>query len=124
MARNINAEVLTEGIKKYFCNVCSEPELGKCKACDIAEILSMIDDTPTIDAKPMKHGTWIEKKPSRMKWIPDESDGITKEETPVEDMIEQKCSVCQRWAIKFANHIEMNFCPHCGAKMITRGRGT
>lgn len=115
--RMIDADILTEGIKKYFCNVCSEPEIGKCKACDIAEILSMIDDTPTIDAEPVKHGAWIEKKPSRMKWIPDESDDITEEETTIEDMIEQKCSICQRWSIKFAYHIEMNFCPNCGAKM-------
>lgn len=49
--RLINADILTEGIKKYFCNVCSEPEIGKCKACDIAEILSMIDDTPTAEVK-------------------------------------------------------------------------
>jgi predicted RNA-binding Zn-ribbon protein involved in translation (DUF1610 family) len=68
----------------------------------------------------MKHGTWIEKNPSRMKWIPDESDDITAEETTIEDMVEQKCSVCQRWSIKFAYHIEMNFCPNCGADM--RGR--
>lgn len=44
--RLIDADILTEGIKKYFCNACSGPETGKCKACDIAEILSMIDDTP------------------------------------------------------------------------------
>jgi hypothetical protein len=72
---------------------------------------------PTIDAEPAKHGTWFEKKPSRMKWIPEESDDITEEETTIEDMIEQKCSICQRWSIKFAYHIEMNFCPHCGADM-------
>lgn len=68
-----------------------------------------------------KVGTWVEKKPSHMKWIPDESDGITEGETPVEDMVEQKCSVCQRYAIKFAHHVEMNFCPNCGAQMVTRG---
>ena len=86
--------------------------------CD-CEIMAMIDNMPTA-AEAVKHGTWIEKKPCRMKWIPDESDDITAEETTIEDMIEQKCSVCQRWAIKFAYHIEMNFCPNCGARMITR----
>ena len=68
-------------------------------------------------AENVKHGMWIEKKPSRMKWIPNECDDITEEETTIEDMVEQKCSVCQRWAIKFAHHIEMNFCPNCGADM-------
>lgn len=75
----------------------------------------------TNKAVSVKHGMWIEKKPSRMKWIPNESDDITEEETTIEDMVEQKCSFCQRWAIKFTHHIEMNFCPNCGARMITRG---
>lgn len=84
---------------------------GRAKA-----ILEVIH-APTIDAEPVKHGTWAEKKPSRMKWIPDECDDITEEETTIEDMVEQKCSFCQRWAIKFTHHIEMNFCPNCGARM-------
>jgi predicted RNA-binding Zn-ribbon protein involved in translation (DUF1610 family) len=87
--------------------------------CD-CEVIQIIDDMPTA-AENVKYGAWAVKSPSRMKWIPDESDDITAEETTVEDMIEQKCSVCQRWSIKFAHHIEMNFCPNCGAKMITRG---
>ena len=66
---------------------------------------------------PVKHGTWAEKKYSRMKWLPDESDDITEDEVEIEDMIEQKCSVCQRWEMKFASHIELNFCPYCGARM-------
>ena len=49
--RAIDAEELKKGIERYFCNVCSEPEIGKCKACDIAEILSMIDDTPTAEVE-------------------------------------------------------------------------
>lgn len=93
MARNINAEVLAEGIKKYFCNVCSEPEIGKCKACNIAEILSMIDDAPTIDAEPVKYGTWLPHK-------------IT---------ASVKCSNCRR---VFPD--ETPRCPNCGARMTTR----
>lgn len=77
----------------------------------------IIDSEPTIKAEQVKHGQWIENKPSRMKWIPDESDGITAEETTIEDMTEQKCSICQRWAIKFTHHIEMNYCSNCGARM-------
>lgn len=56
--RTIDADELKKGIDKYFCNVCSEPEIGKCKACEVAEILSMIDDTPTTEAEPVKHGKW------------------------------------------------------------------
>lgn len=90
------------------------------KADGVEAALNIARRMPTIDAEPVKHGAWIEKKPSRMKWIPDESDDITEEETTIEDMIEQKCSICQRWSIKFAHHIEMNFCPNCGARMTTR----
>lgn len=109
-----------EAPKKDFCQNCIEK--AKCKdretvCTEKSDFLDALDNVRTIEAVPVKHGTWIEKKPSRMKWIPDESDGITEEETTIEDMVEQKCSACQRWSIKFAHHIEMNFCPNCGAKM-------
>ena len=61
----------------------------------VGRILFMIDNMSTIYAGPIKHGQWIENKLSRMKWIPDENDGITAEETTIEDMTEQKCSICQ-----------------------------
>lgn len=84
---------------------------GRAKA-----ILEVIH-APTVEAEPVKHGEWVEKNPSRMKWIPEESDGITEDEIEVEDMTEQKCSICQHWTIKFTHHIELNFCPLCGARM-------
>lgn len=84
---------------------------GRAKA-----ILEVIH-APTVEAEPVKHGKWVEKNPTRMKWIPEESDGITEDEIEVEDMTEQKCSICQRWTIKFTHHIELNFCPLCGARM-------
>ena len=121
--RAIDADEVTRGIKQQFCTVCDNCTGIRCRSCDVAECMRMIDDTSTIGSESVKYGTWVEKKPSRMKWIPDESNGIMEEETPVEDMIEQKCSVCQRWAIKFANHIEMNYCSNCGARMITKGNG-
>lgn len=69
------------------------------------------------NAAPVKHGVWAEKKYSCMKWLPDDDDDIAEDEVETEDMVEQKCSVCQRWAMRVAHHIEMNFCPHCGARM-------
>lgn len=47
--------------------------------------MRLTDDMPTVGAEPVKHGTWIEKRPSRMKWIPDESDGIHVKEIELED---------------------------------------
>lgn len=52
-------------------------------------ITCIINGCPTLDVEPIKHGQWIEKK----------------------------CSICQRWVIKFTHHIEMNYCPNCGARM-------
>lgn len=104
--RLIDADILAEGIKKYFCNVCSEPEIGKCKACNIAEILSMIDDTPTIDAEPVKHGRWIIHREEIFE--PNRSECYINRPLPTE------CSVCgfaEMRASRFA------FCPNCGAKM-------
>jgi hypothetical protein len=75
------------------------------------------------DVQPVKHGAWTEKKHSRMKWIPDDDDDIMEDEVEIEDMVEQKCSVCHRWANKFAHHIELNFCPYCGARMDGGGNG-
>lgn len=111
--RLIDADLLKTNIAQ-IAKYCARSDKQKAL---VGRILFMIDNMPTIYAGPIKHGQWIEKKLSRMKWIPDESDGITAEETTIEDMTEQKCSICQRWAIKFTHHIEMNYCPNCGARM-------
>lgn len=115
--RLIDADALIENLKNMCC---ADNSIQRRKIVDstLHELMpQVIDDEPTIEVEPVKHGTWAAKKPSRMKWIPDENDDITEEETTIEDMIEQKCSICQRWSIKFAYHIEMNFCPKCGARM-------
>ena len=99
--------------REAFC--ISDPEHDEIYIKDIEALKAAIEFLK--NAALVKHGAWVEKKHSRMKWIPDESDDITEDEVEIEDMIEQKCSVCQRWAMKFAHHIELNFCPYCGARM-------
>ena len=111
--RPIDADVLKTNIAQ-IAKYCARSDKQKAL---VGRILFMIDNMPTIYAGPIENGQWIEKELSRMKWIPNESDGITAEETTIEDMTEQKCSICQRWAIKFTHHIEMNYCPSCGARM-------
>lgn len=109
--RLIDAEKLLKILQEQQKSGNVNDSRGRAKA-----ILEVIH-APTVEAEPVKHGAWTEKNHSRMKWIPDESDDITEDEVDIEDMIEQKCSVCQRWAIKFAHHIELNFCSYCGARM-------
>lgn len=105
--RPIDADVL---LKKLSTECEYSDDCKKTEPC-------IINGCPTLDVEPIKHGQWIEKELSRMKWIPNESDGITAKETTIEDMTEMKCSICQRWVIKFTHHIEMNYCPNCGARM-------
>lgn len=67
--------------------------------------------------QPVKHGRWIEKRISYMKWVPNYDDDVDADDVALESMTEQKCSYCKRWTIKITHHIELNYCPLCGAKM-------
>lgn len=109
--RLINAEELLKILQEQQKLGNVNDSRGRAKA-----ILEVIH-APTVEAEPVKHGTWAEKKYSCVKWLPDDDDDIAEDEAEIEDMVEQKCSVCHRWAMKVACHIEMNFCPHCGARM-------
>lgn len=71
----------------------------------------------TADVQPVKQGKWVERKTIRMKWIPNDDDNVNPDDVEPERMTEQKCSYCNRWTIKFTDHIEINYCPLCGAKM-------
>ena len=58
-----------------------------------------IDEMPTVDAEPVKHGHWI-----------NHFDDLF----PMESTVE--CSICgeKEWMMTIINH---NYCPNCGAKM-------
>lgn len=68
---------------------------------DKAMILDLVDEQPTVDAEPVRHGKWINDK------------GL------------YKCSVCNNlwahwWVVACPEdrmYKEMNYCPNCGAKM-------
>lgn len=81
------------------------------------DCLDKVMALPTVEAQPVKHGKWIEKVVSRMKWIPYDDDNVNPDDVDIECMTEQKCSYCKRWTIKFTDHIELDYCPLCGAKM-------
>lgn len=68
--------------------------------------LALIEDAPTVDAEPVKHGHWI-----------NHFDDLFPEDSSVE------CSVCHEYEGIMAND---NYCPNCGAKMDEvdeRGKG-
>lgn len=107
MPRYIDAEALKKDLTRFYDNEVTAREL--------------IDEQPTADVQPVKHGRWIEKIVSRMKWIPYDDDNVNPDDVDIERMTEQKCSYCKRWTIKFTDHIELDYCPLCGAKMDLEG---
>lgn len=92
---------------------------GSCSKAgvDLREMLDEIEGLDETEVEPVKHGRWIEKIVGRMKWIPYADDNVNPDSVDIERMTEQKCSYCKRWTIKFTDHIELDYCPLCGAKM-------
>lgn len=83
-------------------------------------LINSIQDISAIkvaDVQPVKHGRWVEKRIIHMKWIPNDDDNVNTDDVEPERMTEQKCSYCNRWTIKFTDHIELDYCPLCGARM-------
>ena len=70
---------------------------------DTNAVLSSIDEQPTIDAEPVRHGRWV--KAHGM--LPPEFHG------------KHGCSLCGHFALSWKiGHEELsNYCPNCGAKM-------
>ena len=92
--RTIDADELKKGIEQQFCTACSsEYPNPRCGACDVGECLRYIDDTPTVEAEPVRHAKW---------YAPASYDPC------------EWCSNCHertRW------FFDEGFCPNCGAKM-------
>ena len=92
MSRLINADLL----KRIICeDQCERPD-----GCDSrCEMIAYIDDAPTIEAEPVRHGQWI---------LPD---------VCYEDI---ECSVCHAYMplpISFDYRPTYKYCPMCRAKM-------
>ena len=107
--RLIDADALCDDVMKRYCKDCEKRkgmkrgkwrviyEIGgaPCRACDVDDLKMELDEAPTIDAEPVKHGKWIDVKGSNGKDY-------------------RKCSECL--------HTQditglLNYCPVCGAKM-------
>lgn len=91
--RLIDAELLTTNIAQIAKN-CARSDAQKAL---IGRILFMIDNMPTIEAEPVKHGRWIENS------------------DPGQNINEHyMCSEC---GCTFHNWANDNYCPNCGARM-------
>lgn len=66
----------------------------------VASVMEYIDNMPTVDAEPVRHGRWVRRVHS----------------TPLGFEVEFVFSLC-----KIAVDFEENYCPSCGAKMDLEG---
>jgi Zn finger protein HypA/HybF involved in hydrogenase expression len=69
---------------------------------EIRSICSAIKQLPTVDAEPVRHGKWMEKR-----------------ETSKFHVRYFECSECR--AASYRYQARMNYCPNCGAKMDREG---
>ena len=62
------------------------------RCCECSEIERLVNEAPTVEAKPVVHGEWLEVN-GCLSWF-------------------YQCSVCDEY-----NECKTNFCKHCGADM-------
>lgn len=74
----------------------------------IDAVIANIGALPTVDAKPVVHGEWIE---------------VSRTEGRFETLIEEKCSLCGRYVNRYDTQPKDKYCPNCGAKMDRQKEG-
>jgi rubrerythrin len=111
MPKYIDADEFVKINREWYCEQCQKRkgmkrgklqfvyEIGgaPCRACDVDDVISDIEDFPAADVEPVRHGRWIDENP--------------------ESFLDprMRCSVC--------GHVDMplvkwRFCPVCGAKIV------
>lgn len=77
-----------DALKTHVCDMCDDGQ-RECKGDESCAILCWINDMPTIEAEPVRHGRWIKQE-----------NGMN------------VCSACEAKRVS-----RFNFCGNCGAKM-------
>lgn len=109
--RLIDADALIENAKNFHCIECERRkgmkngklkfvyEIGDapCRACDVADMIDALDEAPTVDAVPVRHGRWLKGG-----YVCGETEWI--------------CSVCGKTEWR-TNCNRMKYCMFCGAAM-------
>ena len=99
MPRLIDADAF----KIEFCEKCNNVSCDAPLTNTDCFTMYMLDNTPTIEAEPVRHG----------RWVPLSYDGYA-DGYPVYD--EWECSECH-FACEGEGEPPLNYCPNCGAKM-------
>ena len=58
MPRLIDANALKDSVKETYCDVCNSYNRVKCRACNLDDAMSLIDDAPTVPT----FGEWVSVK--------------------------------------------------------------
>lgn len=58
MPRLIDADALKDSVKETYCDVCNSCNRVKCRACNLDDAMSLIDDAPTVPT----FGEWVSVK--------------------------------------------------------------
>ena len=98
-----------------------EDEVKRCadrRVPGLVQAHIIIDNTPTVDAVPVRHGQWI------IQYFDDKSrtvKDVSYDESLLEDLMLPWliCSKCRKKALFNGNedYCPTQYCPHCGAKM-------
>lgn len=59
--RLIDANALMKEIESIHCHGCDSYNGVMCRACTWMDAMDYIDDAPTVDTQPVKHGKWETK---------------------------------------------------------------
>ena len=92
-----------DAFKIEFCEKCNNVSCDAPLTNTDCFTMYMLDNTPTIEAEPVRHG----------RWVPLSYDGYTNG-YPVYD--EWECSECH-FACEGEGEPPLNYCPNCGAKL-------
>lgn len=97
--RLIDADELKKSMERMLCT--GKEPLKERYTCDV--VCCVIDEAPSVDAEPVRHGRW--------------EIVIVSTSNPYESEIEEKCSICGRFVQRYGTQPQDNYCPNCGAKM-------
>ena len=86
-----------DALKNDLCDFCTAQN-EEMEGCDHCMTLDIIDQQPTVDAEPVRHGRWIPVTNGRGGY---------------------ECDQCRNYAPSYQTGKEhlSDYCPHCGARM-------
>ena len=93
-----------KGMKNGKLRFCYDIGEAPCRACETNDMLNDVEDFPSADVQPVRHGRWVDTEPNKRDWDY-RKNGMA-----------YYCSCCLHRAGK-EKHKTYKYCPWCGAKM-------